>query len=296
MMAGAVVQIDGASLRALDGFRGILEARQTYLGETAEASVRAMMVDALKSLRSTTKVAKVSSIKVELKERGDLHFSYYATGKISEFRDRKNIGETALKVPVKMCVRNAGGIRIKDNSCGKIRFADCRGHKSRDIKCYEFADQYDIGRQHFNDLYLIAAPSKGTAAKSARKIVATRLLRYRGLARRAVSALMIKTHSRAPSDTFGRRVAAKAYEVTRTRESWQDLPSGGGIFSIRATDNLRYAKSALKGGASDIDRALMASANKAAGRIQHCCKDLLRKGALKTPFPEIQTAKKRRAS
>lgn len=271
MMAGAVVQIDGASLRALDGFREILDARQAYLGETAEASVRAMMVDALKSLRTTTKVAKVSGIKVAVERNDAIKVSYFTQGGIR-----------------KMCFRFGNGARVIGNAEGKQKFVECHGRKLKDLAAYTFDDQ--------DARYLIAAPSKGTAAKSARRIVATRLLRYRGLARRAVSALMIKTHTRAPSDTFGRRVAAKAYEVTRTRESWQDLPSGGGVFSLRATDNLRYAKSALKNGASDIDRALMASANKAAGRIQHCCKDLLKKGALKTPFPEIQTTKKRRAS
>lgn len=272
MMAGAVVQVDGASLRALDGFREILEARQAYLGETAEASVRAMMVDALKSLRTTTKVAKVAGIKVAVERNDAIKVSYFTQGGVR-----------------KMCFRFGNGARIIGNAEGKQKFVECHGRKLKDLAAYTFEDAEGGAR------YLIAAPSKGTAAKSARKIVATRLLRYRGLARRAISALMIKTHSRAPSDTFGRRVAAKAYEVTRTRETWQDLPSGGGIFSIRATDNLRYAESALKGGASDIGRALMASANKAAGRIQHCCKDLLKRGALKTPFPEIQT-KKRRAS
>ena len=271
-MAGAVVQVDGASLRALEGFRSILEARQAYLGETAEASVRAMMVDSLKSLRTTTKVAKVSGIKVAVERNDAIKVSYFTQGGVR-----------------KMCFRFGNGARLVGNAEGKQKFVECHGRKLKDLAAYTFDDTEGDAR------YLIAAPSKGTATKSARQIVASRVMRYRGLARRAISALMIKTHSRAPADTFGRRVAAKAYEVTRTRETWQDLPSGGGVFSLRATDDLHYAKSALKGGASDVDRALMASANKAAGRIQHCCKDLLKKGALKTPFPEIQT-KKRRAS
>ncbi len=271
MMAGAVVQIDGASVRAIDGFAKILESRQTYLGETAEASVRAMMSDVLRSIRSTTKVAKVSSIKVNVERNDILSVSYFTQGGVR-----------------KMCFRFGNGARLVGNGEGKQRYAECHGRKLRDLAAYTFDDV------EANTRYLIAAPSKGAATKAARKIVASRLLRYRGLARRAISALMIKTHSRAPGDTFGRRVAAKAYEVTRTHESWQSLPSGGGIFALRASDTLNYAKSALKGGASDIDRALMASANKAAGRIQHCCKDLLKKGALQTPFPEIQ--KKRRAS
>ena len=289
-MSAPLVTVDGASIKALDALSKTLAARMKYLNESARDGAHAMLSLVLRSLRVSTKVAKATDIKVELKERGDLRFSYYATGKLSEFRDKKNLGETTIKVPVKMCVRNAGGVRIKDDSCGKIRFVNCQGVKAKTVKCFEFVDSYETSGTKFADRYLIVAASKGKANRYAKTIVSRRILRYAGLARRAITVLMVKSNTNGPAEKFSQRVNAKAYEVTRTAEAVMPNANGG-VYTLTALDNLSYAQNALKGGSADIDAAIKKAVNKCVGNITHRFKDskFFDPGDLPPAFPEVKS-------
>ena len=296
-MSKPLVTVDGASIRALDALSKTLAARMKYLNESVQDGAHAMLSLILRSLRVSTKVAKATDVKVELKERGDLRFSYYATGKRGEFRSKKNLGETTIKVPVKMCVRNAGGVRIKDDSCGKIRFVNCQGVKAKTVKCFEFVDSYETGGTKFADRYLIVAASKGKANRYAKTIVSRRILRYAGLARRAITVLMVKSNTNGPAEKFSRRVNAKAYEVTRTAEAVTQNRNGG-VYTLTALDNLRYAQSALKGGSADIDIAIKKAVNKCVGQITHQFKrkDYFDPHDLPPCFPEVKQARRGKAA
>lgn len=289
-MSKPLVTVDGASIRALDALSKTLAARMKYLNESVRDGAHAMLSLVLRSLRVSTKIAKATDIKVELKERGDLRFSYYATGGLREFRDKKNLGETTIKVPVKMCVRNAGGVRIKDDSCGKIRFVDLHGVKAKTVKCFEFVDSYETGGTKFADRYLIVAASKGKATRYAKTIVSRRILRYAGLARRALTVLMVKSNTNGPAEKFSQRINAKAYEVTRTAEGVK-ANANGGVYTLTALDNLRYAKNALKGGSADIDVAIKKAVNKCVGQITHRFKDskFFNPGDLPLAFSEVKS-------
>ena len=289
-MSKPLVTVDGASIRALDALSKTLAARMKYLNESVQDGAHAMLSLVLRSLRVSTKVAKATDVKVDLKERGDLRFSYYATGGRREFRDKKNLGETTIKVPVKMCVRNAGGVRIKDNSCGKIRFVDLQGVKAKTVKCFEFVDSYETGGTKFADRYLIVAASKGKANRYAKTIVSRRILRYAGLARRAITVLMVKSNTNGPAEKVTQRVNAKAYEVTRIAEAVMPNANGG-VYTLTALDNLRYAQSALKGGSADIDAAIKKAVNKCVGNITHRFKDrgFFNPGDLPPCFPEVKS-------
>ena len=286
----ALVKIDASSVKALDALQKTLAARMKYLNESARDGAHAMLSLVLRSLRVSTKVAKATDIKVELKERGDLRFSYYATGTRGEFRDKKNLGETVIKVPVKMCVRNAGGVRITDDSCGRIRFVDLQGVKAKTVKCFEFVDSYSVEGTNFADRYLIVAASKGRANRYAKTIVSRRILRYAGLARRALTVLMVKSNTNGPAEKVTQRVNAKAYEVTRTEEAVTQNRNGG-VYTLTALDNLSYAQSALKGGSADIDIAIKKAVNKCVGNITHRLKDskFFDPGDLPPAFPEVKS-------
>lgn len=291
-MSRLLVTVDGASIRAIDALQKTLAARMKYLNESVQDGAHAMLSLVLRSLRVSTKVAKATDVKVDLKERGDLRFSYYATGGLREIRDKKNLGETTIKVPVKMCVRNAGGVRIKDDSCGKIRFVNCQGVKAKTVKCFEFVDSYETGGTKFADRYLIVAASKGKATRYAKTIVSRRILRYAGLARRAITVLMVKSNTNGPAEKFSQRVNAKAYEVTRIAEAVMPNANGG-VYTLTALDNLRYAQNALKGGAADIDTAIKKAVNKCVGNITHRFKDrgFFNPGDLPPCFPEVKSRK-----
>ena len=289
-MSKPIVTVDGASVRALDALSKTLAARMKYLNESARDGAHSMLSLVLRSLRVSTKVAKAKGVKVDLKRRGDLRFSYYATGRRGELRDKKNLGEATIKVPVKMCVRNAGGVRIKDNSCGKIRFVDLRGVPAKTVKCFEFVDSYETGGTKLADRYLIVAASKGKANRYAKTIVSRRILRYAGLARRAITVLMVKSNTNGPAEKVTQRVNAKAYEVTRTAEGVK-ANANGDVYTLTALDNLRYAQNALKGGSADIDAAIKKAVNKCVGNITHRFKDskFFNPGDLPPCFPEVKS-------
>ena len=287
----AYVTVDGHG--TLENFARTIQARQKYLKETASAAVTAMAMDTLRSLRSATRVVKKSSIKVEVKPRNDLRFSYTSTGKRADVKRKKKKAKKGEKQPganagnCRMCIRTAGGQRV---DVALVRFAEgCRGAKLSAIKCFEFVDDFTTRKtgNNTNRLYVIAAPSKAAAVKAARKIVMNRIILYAGLARRAMSALMFKANNVAPADnvtTIASRVAKQNTRITRRDKT---IFGNSGDYSILIEDALDYAKNALKGGDAAIRTSLMKAANKSAGLISQRAKKLLDNKPLPTPFPEI---------
>lgn len=262
-MAGAIqIEVDKASIDAMNALAKTMLARMRYLNESAQSASHAMMSDVVRALRVTTKIAKSTNIKPKVTHRADLKFSYYALGKMQEVFNKDMT--TSLKVPVKMCVRNSGGVRITDNSEGKIRFYDCQGVPAKTIKCFTFVDKYDVEGNPFEDKYLIVAATAGKATKYAKLIIDRRILRYQGLARRALSVIMVKLFNKAPSESVSARANLKAYEVTRTMET-----VGDGVYTLTASDNLRYAVDAQRGGEADVDVAMRKAVNKVVGRLTH---------------------------
>lgn len=263
------VQLTGASQAALDALSKTISARMKYLNETVSASAHAIMTQTLRSVRAVTKVAKPGRVKAEVKRRDDLQFGYTTKG---GYR--------------KMCLRDSAGKRIEGDALGKPRFAaEVRGLQLKSVHVFEFAD---ADRQ----TYLIAAPSKSAAQKVAKTIAARRVTRYAGLARRALSVLMIKSNTKGAFETVSQRVNRKAYAETRTSETVLKTPTGG-VYTLTALDNLRYAKLAVKGEDAAIDLAVRKAVNKSVGLIQHRFKDksFFSPGDLPPVFPEIKQRK-----
>lgn len=261
--------------KSLSEFKNVLAKRQHYLNETAFQSIHAMAMDTLKSLRGLVRVAKVSDIKVNITPRSDLKFSYYFL----------SAAKTGNKSAARMCIRAASSdMRFERDQIGKEIYANVRGVKLAAVQVYQFKD-----KDGDNQIYLICATSQAKAKQAARRIVARRLLRYAGLARRAISALMVKTNSKGPADNVAPRVYAKANEVTEMRNIVaRDTQGSGGQYALVLEDNLRYAVRALNGGRSAVNLALQKAANKSIGLIKKRCDGLLLPGEIKTPFPEIK--------
>lgn len=265
------VHLTGASQAALDALGKTIEARMKYLGETVSASCHAILGQTLRSVRAMTKVAKPGRVKVALKRRGDLRFSWWTEG------GRR-----------KMCLRTAGGVRLADETNGKPRFAVPKGTRPDRVQVYEFDDAHD-GK---TDVYLVAATSKGEANAWAKGVARRRVMRYAGLARRAVGVLMVKSNTKAPIDAVSKRIDRVAYKATRTTESVVKT-AGGGVYTLTALDNLRYAKKAVKGGDAAIDLAMRKAVNKCVGMITHrfSTKDFFRPGDLPPVFADIKQRK-----
>ena len=263
------VHIDGASLAALDALAKTLKARMKYMNECVSASCHAIMGSTLRSIRAATRTASPRRLKVALKRRGDLVFSYTTQG-----------GHR------RMCLRDRSGARLVGTDQGRPRFLDLHHAKPADVGVYEFVDAHDSER----DVYLIAATSTGAARKHAQAIVARRALKFAGLARRALSVLMVKSNTRAALENVSLRVNRAAYRATRTSETVAETPAGG-VYTLSALDNLRYARKAVTGGDAAIDLAVRKAVNKSVGLVSHRFKSVLQPGDLPPVFADIKQRK-----
>ena len=139
---------------------------------------------------------------------------------------------------------------------------------------------------------MIVAQSKSAAASTAKGIVKRRLMRYRGLAKRAVSIMIGKTYTGAktPNDGFGLTVESTAQKVVAKIESVKQNGADKGTYTLVLDDRLRYATSALKNGKASVDLAFKKAANKVISVINQKIKDgkAFFSDKLDMPFPEVR--------
>ena len=259
--------------KGLDALQKVLQDRMKYMHETARESVAAMMITTLQSLRTMTKVAKLSSIKVTVQAEESLRLGWLTKGGVK-----------------KACLRLAGsGERYGGSERLVLAAVPTRGAE-KSWQIYRFTDSLSPKRA----TYLIAAPSAASAKSKAKDIVRSRQIRYAGLAKRALGVLMMKTGTKRVADAVPQRVTSKAKELTDTREIIAKSQNGG-KYALVVGDNLRYAVAAIKGGRQMVDLAAKKAANKTTAVINRVLKKnggFLGPSKLPTPFPELVRKKK----
>ena len=263
----ASVQIDASfNGKPLDAFAKVLQQRMTYMRETARDSVAACAIQVLRSIRTVTRVAKPSKAKVKLEAVASLYpsFSQHAAQKKPCLRVKGSRQRYSGKEIVRFAGRPANL-----ETWGVWRFNDDTGTKAK--------------------AYLIAAPTSIDAKEVATKIVQSRIKRYAGLAKRAISILMQKTFTKSVADNVPLHVTQKAKQVTHHVEK---IAKGkdGGKYALILQDDLRYALDAIKGGQSTVDLQMKKAMNKIVATINHKLKNgkgFFGDGKLETPFPEI---------
>lgn len=254
--------------KTLDQFAKLIEHRQNVLHESAKTSIIACAINALKSLRTITKVAKPSGIKVKVTKVSSLKVSCTSSG-------RKKT----------LCLRDANDVRYTGRE--KLIVAN-KTSKLEQLQVFRFINQYNEGKE-----YLICALTQGEANKTAKRIVARRLLAYAGLAKRAMGLLMFKAHSKQRvSDPVNANVDMTANQVTYAQ---QILVTNGdktqGKYALILIDLLRYATDALKGGKPQVDIQLKKAMNKITSIMNLRMKTSLHQ-KMPMPFPEYSTRKK----
>ncbi len=242
--------------------------------ETARDSVAACAITVLKAIRTVTKVAKLSSIKVDVKVDMTLQPSW------ATFSGRKVL-----------CVRYRGSIPVRVKGDEKLVSVGRPEHISTWF-VYRFTDNLSSTLKK----YLIIAPDIASAKAKAKSIVRARQIRFAGLARRAISVLMMKTATKKVNDNVPMRVSAKAREVTSTKEVIAKAKDGnGGKYSLTMHDELKYAIDAIKGGRMTVDTQLKKAMNKMVSVINKKMPDgssFFGKKKLPTPFPELVRKRK----
>lgn len=151
---------------------------------------------------------------------------------------------------------------------------------------WKFTDDFRGGTAK---IYLLVAASQHSASSKAKAIVQSRIRRFAGLARKALSLLMKKTfNGKGGDEPTSAQAATKADELTKKSET-----RSGGQYSLSVHDMLNYAQLALRGGESAVEAALQKAVNKATSQLNYKCKDILLFKKLDTPFPEVATKRRR---
>lgn len=158
--------------RTLEEFAKLLEARQKYLNETTEDACAAIAIDALKSIRAITKKATKSTVVKEVKvnQISSLYPSFMSEGGGKKF-----------------CLRYTGS-NERYKGAAKIVQTD-RGVNVKKSKVFQFFNATDKGQIE----YLIVSPNQSKALKWAKDFKKKWAMVYSGLAKRALTVLMMKT-------------------------------------------------------------------------------------------------------
>lgn len=288
------IKATGPGGQTMQEFSKLIAKRMKYMNEAANGATLAMGLNFWRSVRSATKVAKVGKLDdiptPKVSEMTFIRPGYYTLGQ----------GRTASR---HMCIRRANGgervgaphkvlnAKVVYGMPGVYTMHGIDRDLLRASGCFGF--QYRGGQnEQTKRNYIIAAPSKAIAEKAAKMILLRMKMKYAGLAKRAVTALMCKVWKNEHQYAVPIFVAAVA-EENISYKSWilRSNTDGGGVYAITMRDELDYAVSAVRGGRAGVDLAMKKACNKAAGLIKRRCADLLLPGEIKTPFPEIRRRK-----
>ena len=272
MKSGIHIDASFGSGKTLKQFADLIQQRMQWMNESARDSVAACAINALRGIRTVTKVAKPNRIKVKVELEGRLIASYATRGNKSKF-------------PV---IRIAG-TKVRYQGPERQHFIiDSKQAKAAHV--YRFVDEYSKSKT----AYLIAALSSKDAENFAKRLVKQKAMRYAGLARRAVSFLMMKTVSKPVNDNVPINVSVLAEKVTKKTEIVRK-DGDKGHYGLILTDNLLYALDAIKGGYATVETQLKKAMNKIVSVINQKIKKngFLEDKQIPTPFPELRARKKK---
>lgn len=252
--------------KPLEALQMLIEKRQQYCFETARDSVIGTAITALVSIRALTRNAR-NRKSVD----GDFTVSdtgFYGGFSASENKRvvRQGISKYSPKVEMDApVVFTKETLRARQYLQHIYKVTTTRRFKRKSIGTYYVC--------HF---------SQEAAAERERKMIKRQMYRTGGLALNALTAAMVACSSRNPPKMEGSPLAQSIgdkFTVVHKSE-------GAEKFFVQVLDALDYATSAVTGGKSGIDLALMKAANKISGMIRHHWHTPLDHD-VGTPFPDI---------
>jgi hypothetical protein len=267
------VSITVADGRTVKEFVKLLEARQTYMKETTDKACAAIAIDALRSIRAATKKLKPKTAENEASVKP-----------VALYPSFKTVGPKKRK----FCLRYKGS--NSEYHGNEIIVQIDRASDSKVLKTYGVYS-FVMQRRNKKKAYLLVAPSEASALRWAKLKKRRMAMVFSGLARRALTTLMMKTATvNVGDDGASQLVHKKADENTRKTVSiTQGLE--GIAYSLTLEDNLDYAMPAVDGGEWGVNLALQKALNKVTATINQKCKNLLTFDKLETPFPELKQRK-----
>lgn len=249
--------------RALGELNRLLEMRQKVLRESVRDAVVATAIAALESVRAKTRNATA--------RRGRTKAKVVATGLYGGFT-----GGTAPRHCLRTGIDRKGSVML--GTWKRVKWLCGPKVKAENRRVFEVYPEHESVSPYYVVAENAAAAKQFEAAAAARRIDT-----HGALARSALGVAMAKLSTR--------NVAADGSSTCRAAASRlatvQEFLYGEDSFGVRVRDELAYATEALRGGESALEAALMAAANKIAGRLQRVAKSDL-DGMIATPFPEVR--------
>lgn len=236
---------NGASAEAL---AAVIDARRKELGETAMQSCIAMAEGILRSLRTQTKVANESkNAKLTV---NDVSGQYVVSWKREGAKSKRVLRQGAN-----------GPIVQNDKVIWKVG-KYVKGEVLHVFKVVDSSADPKI------DQYLLVTTDEKTAKDYATERHKKRVLRYKGLARTALSLAMKAVYNKgAALENVSNEAAQTAKQATKVQVN--DTGFNSGVASVYVHDELDYAVSAMKDGESSVTQAVNAAIRKAMGYIIH---------------------------
>ena len=236
---------NGAPAEAL---AAVIEARRKELGETAMQSCIAMAEGILRSLRVQTKVASESrGMKLSIK---DVTGQYVASW--------KKEGQKAKRV----LRQGKNGPTVKES---KVIWNVGKYVKGEVIQVFEVIDSTADPKI---DKYLLVSADEKSAKDYAKARHKRRVLKYKGLARTALSLAMKAVYNKGSSpDNYSKEATQTAKDNTQVQVN--DTGFNSGTASVYVHDGLNYAVAAMKDGETSVTQAVNAAISKAMGYIMH---------------------------
>lgn len=250
------IDVSCADGRPVQTLANLVEQRSRWLNETAEQSCAACMIDVLVSLRASTNTAKP--------KKKEIHIE--ASSLLPSF--------TGGRSNPTFCLRE-GKARYTLRNNERIGFA------TKDLKNAKIWQWNDDARKC---IWYVVAINVKEATNWAFEKIKKRASRQKGLARIALSKLMMLSGSKTSQQMNNQQAAKTASQLVSVTKS-----ANGNYYSLQAYDMLDYAKIALKGGDSSINQAVMKASNKIASVINQKCKNILSFEKIPTPFPDVRT-------
>lgn len=270
-MAIAQCRIEGVECEGgtLEKLAELIELRSKALQESGKDAVIATGINILTSLKASTK-------KAPLKGRRKM----YTLERTNLVAGWERHGNSFHRV-----VRSGGHVDRNvtahcRNLAGRHYF---KGERLHVYKAQLFNENMN------NTLYYAVAKDEKTVRKYIEKdILGEFLKKESGMAKYTIGIAQAKASSR-PMNT-PKPTGSKAFQIAHAA-SQLNIRVGGynsGEASLSFYDTLKYSADALRGGAGEMNSAIMKAANKTAGLIHMAFVNKRFDQDIKTPFPEVQ--------
>ncbi len=231
-----------------DRLAKVLELRKRELGETTKQATAAIVVTALKSLRSMTKVANPSRNRYAV-EASSLHVAFSPS--------------TTAAFLV-----NSAGQKVNTHNLGhRVLWVERPTSRRHGLKVFRCQDIVNAKEGKVYEFHVVARDA-AAAKRYLKERTARRVKARKGLARLALNHCM--RGLAASSMGGGAGVADGALSAVAAKNVTVRLEEKGynsGEVSILVHDRLRYASKAVKGGPNAVDQAVANALNKIVGMV-----------------------------